>query len=342
MPAPKKRAASQKTDRGGVKAPVLLVPIDFSPDSERALDYASLLLKFLGGTLHLVHVHDLDFSYAAPGVAAMPPLVSNDEIARHYRGRLRTLAAKFGAKGEVHTHVKVGRAFDQICQLAGTIGAEIIVIATHGRTGLKRMFLGSTAERVVQHAPCAVLVVRAHAPKGAKETAARRMKILVPLDFSKCAQIGLEYAIDFAGKWKADLILLHSVQVQPIITPEHVAAYERTPSLGVIERAARAQMRRVTSKTDFGDVAHKTTIAVGHPAQQICQYAEDHGADLIITATHGHTGFAHVLIGSVAEHVVRHALCPVLVVPARAAHQVSEVVTTSSSKWTPRRRAPRW
>ncbi len=316
-------AASTKQKRVAADAPNVLVPIDFSADSQRALDYAELLLKFHGGTLHLVHVHELDYSYAAPAVAAMPPLVSLDEIERHYRDRLRKLAAKYAAQGKAHTHVKVGRAFDQICQLAEEINAEMIVIATHGRTGWKRMVLGSTAERVVQHSPCPVLVVREYArdpaelAPPAKEAKARGMKILVPVDFSECAQAGLDFAIAFARTWQAELILVHAVHVQPIITPEHMAAYERTPPLGVVERAARMAMRKLVRRVDFGEVAYKTAIQVGHPAQQICQVAEDYGVDLIISSTHGHSGFTHVLIGSVAEHVVRHAYCPVLVVPAR-------------------------
>ena len=154
-------------------SPVILVPVDFSPESLRALDYAAVLLKLTRGTLHIVHVHDIDFDDAVPSIAAMPPVTSVDEIKRYYQGRLRTLATKYSGKGPARVHVKAGRAFDQICRLAGEIGANMIVIATHGRTGLKRLLLGSTAERVVQHAPCPVLAVRearrdftALAPKG--------------------------------------------------------------------------------------------------------------------------------------------------------------------------------
>jgi len=75
------------------------------------------------------------------------------------------------------------------------------------------------------------------------------------------------------------------------------------------------KMRKLAAKIDFGGVPHRTEIQVGRPAEQICQYADDRGIDLIIASTHGHTGWAHVLIGSVAEHVVRYAHCPVLVVP---------------------------
>ena len=85
----------------------------------------------------------------------------------------------------------------------------------------------------------------------------------------------------------------------------------------MIERAAKLQMRRFIREIDFHRVPCETAIGIGRPAYEICQAAEDTGADLIITSTHGLTGFAHVLVGSVAEHVVRHAHCSVMVVPTR-------------------------
>ena len=131
-------------------------------------------------------------------------------------------------------------------------------------------------------------------------------------------RLGLSYAITFARPWNAELFLLHTLQILPAIEPGHYAAYDRTPSLGVIERAAKRLMSRLVRKTDFGGVPYQTDIQVGRAAHRICEYAEDRGIDLIITSTHGETGFAHVLIGSVAEHVVRYAHCPVLVVPRGA------------------------
>lgn len=320
---PKQPQAASAARR--MNAPVILATTDFSQESMRALDYAAHLRKFFGGSLHLVHVHDaVDTNYAISVGIAMSPIVSPEEIDRYYQQKMRKLAAKYSVEKRGGVHAKTGRAFDQICRLAEEIGAQLIVISTHGRTGLKRVFLGSTTERVVQHAPCPVLVVREHerdfaelAPSRAKKGGAPGMKILVPMDYSDCAREGLAFAIAFARPWKAELILLHTVQVQPVIALERFAAYEQTRSLGAIERAARKGMSRLTRGIDFGDVPHKTVIQTGPPAQEICRYAEHLGMDLIITSTHGETGFAHVLIGSVAEHIVRFAPCPVLVVPAR-------------------------
>ncbi|HWM24655.1 MAG TPA: universal stress protein [Chthoniobacterales bacterium] len=308
--ASRKRAAARSKPTIGA----ILASTDFSPESLRALEYASLLLKIFHGSLHLVHVHEIDYAYAVPSIMTAPPVISVDEIERHYQTKLKKLAARYAP---AKAHVKVGRAFDQICKLAAQIDARLIVISTHGRTGLKRIFLGSTAERVVQHARCPVLVVREPERDFAKLQRAndRKMKILVPVDFSECSRHALSYALTFAPPWNAEIILLHTINILPLIPPERYAAFDHTPSLGAIERAAKGQMRKLAGKTDFGGVPHRMDIQVGRPAEQICQYADDRGIDLIIASTHGHTGLAHVLIGSVAEHVVRYAHCPVLVVP---------------------------
>jgi len=303
----------------------ILAPTDFSPESLRALEYASFLLKIFRGTLHLVHVHENDYALALPSITPPPPVISIDEIERYFQAKLKKLATRYlPADAAAQTHVKTGRAFDQICKLADQLEARLIVISTHGRTGLKRMFLGSTAERVVQHAGCPVLVVREHERDFAdlqqstdKEATSGKMKILVPVDFSECSRQGLSYALSFARPWNAEITLLHTVQIQPLIAPERYAAFDQTPSLAAIERAAKSQMRELTRQTEFGGVRYETSIQVGNPAQQICQYAEDRGIALIVTSTHGHTGLGHVLIGSVAEHVVRYAHCPVLVVHSR-------------------------
>lgn len=322
-------AAGSEANRKGARTTgkptigTILAPTDFSPESMRALEYASLLLKLFRGTLHLVYVHETDYAYAVPAILTPPPVISVDGIERYYQAKLKKLATRYSpADAAAETHVKMGRAFDQICKLADQIEARLIVISTHGRTGLKRMFLGSTAERLVQHARCPVFVVRERERDFAdlqqstdKKATSRKMKMLVPVDFSECSRQGLSYALSFARPWNAEIILLHTIQIQPFIEPSHYAAYDQTPSLAAIERAAKGQMLKLVRKTEFGGVPYKTDIQIGRPAEQICQSAEDREIDLIVVSTHGHTGLEHVLIGSVAEHVVRYAHCPVLVVP---------------------------
>jgi len=142
----------------------ILVPIDFSKMSIQAIDTAKRLARRFGATVHLVHVHGLD--YPAMFTAPMPPFQSfsvvdyqepiEQNVARGLSG-----GTKEYSLASAICHVRTGGpAYDQICGLAQEISADLVVTPTHGRTGLKHVFLGSTAERIVQHSPCPVFVAR--------------------------------------------------------------------------------------------------------------------------------------------------------------------------------------
>ncbi|HEV2842822.1 MAG TPA: universal stress protein [Chthoniobacterales bacterium] len=319
-------ARSQKGagDASPFKIETVLVPTDFSEESLKAVAYARALLNYFPGIVHLVYVHDIDFAYAVPALLASAPLISSEEVERRYLADLQKLAKQFELPGSTRErHVRTGRAYQEICEVASGIGAELIVIATHGRTSLRRLILGSSAERVVRHAPCPILVVREKERefleigkgKAAARTSLHLTTVLVPLDFSESSREGLLYAIAFAKRFDASLILLHAIQVQPFIPAAGHTVHERMPAPGVIERAAGLRARKFLKQVDFAGVPHRMEIHCGAPAHEICRFAENAEVELIISSTHGQTGLAHTLIGSTAEHVVRYAHCPVLVVP---------------------------
>lgn len=320
----KTKARMEERSERPFRIETVLVPTDFSEESFKAIAYARAFLNRFSATAHLVYVHDIDFAYAVPAMMTSSPLISGEDVERRLRKDLEKLGKQFELSGSTQArHVRTGRAYRQICEVANEIGAELIVIATHGRTGLRRLVLGSTAERVVQHAPCPVLVVRERERefleigkgKGAAPTVLRITTVLVPIDFSDSSREGLLYAISFARRFGASLLLLHAIQVQPFIPADGPATHERMPAPGVIERAARLRARKFLKQVDFAGVKYKMEIQSGQPAHEICRFAESANVELIITATHGQTGLAHVLIGSTAEHVVRYAHSPVLVVP---------------------------
>ena len=91
------------------------------------------------------------------------------------------------------------------------------------------------------------------------------------------------------------------------------------------ENDARKQMHDLVRKPDWDGIKVEPLLQVGHPGDQICTRAQEYGADVIVTSTHGTTGFKHILLGSTAEYVVRHASCPVLVVPS---HERSVLAST--------------
>ena len=142
-------------------------------------------------------------------------------------------------------------------------------------------------------------------------------KILVPIDFSECSMKGLSYAMVLAREFDSTLILLNSVHFQYYVASDEYARYDLPRLMQIAEKVAKEQMRDVVQRTDWEGLNVETSLEAGHAGQQICERARECDVDLIVTSTHGATGLKHVLLGSTAEYVVRHAACPVLVVPTR-------------------------
>jgi nucleotide-binding universal stress UspA family protein len=306
----------------GVKIKNVLVPTDFSEPSLEAIEFALPLLKQFGADLHLVHVFAPDYPLAS--MAAMPLIVPELEVGRRVRRHLKDVAKKHSIelrRGNIHA--LKGRTFEEICRLARDRGIDLIVMSTRGNTGLKHLALGSTAERVVRYSRCPVLVMRPLDLKkktGAKGKLTRRElrfeKILVPIDFSECSMGGLVYAKALAKQFGSKLVLLNSVALQYFVTSDEYARYDFPLLMQQAERASRQQMRNLIENKDWDGIEVESSLQIGHAGQQICARAKEHHADLIVTSTHGTTGFKHILVGSTAEYVVRHAACPVLVVPS--------------------------
>jgi len=122
----------------------------------------------------------------------------------------------------------------------------------------------------------------------------------------------------WAKRFEASLVLLHSIALQYYATSDEYARYDLPLLMQQSEEAAQGQMRDLVAKTDWNGIEVALSLQIGHPGEQVCARAEEEDADLIVTSTHGTTGFKHVLLGSTAEYIVRHAQRPVLVVPSRA------------------------
>jgi nucleotide-binding universal stress UspA family protein len=145
-------------------------------------------------------------------------------------------------------------------------------------------------------------------------TAITLRKILVPIDFSEYSKKALHYAIPFARQFNAKILLLYVVE--PTIYPADFSFGQ----IGMpnVENELRVkgeqELQELITNEIKGAVAAEALVKVGLPFVEVVSYAKDEGVDLIIVATHGHTGVEHILFGSTAEKIVRKAPCPVLVV----------------------------
>lgn len=294
----------------------MLVPIDFSERSLEVLAQASALAKQFGAELHLAHIYEPDFPLTT--VMAMPIALPPVQVGQGVRRHLKDTAKKLGIELRPgHTHAVEGRPFEEICRIAREEAIDLMVVATRGNTGLKHLLLGSTAERIVRYSPCPVLVMHPWAKAGKNVRRDLRFdRIVVPIDFSDCSLKGLAYAKSLAKRFGSKLVLLNSVTFQYYITSDEYARYDLPLLMQQAEKASRTQMRDLVARKDWDGIEVKGSLQIGHAGQQICAQAEAEQADVIVTSTHGKTGFKHMLVGSTAEYVVRHATCPVLVVPS--------------------------
>jgi len=285
----------------------ILVGVDFSESSLKALSAASYLAFQFGASVHLVHVRD-----GRPLPMRLTKVSSQDEVERRIRLRLKDVAVKAGAKiRRPHLHVLTGMAYREICRLAAELRVDWIVLGTRGLTGLKHLALGSTAERVVRHAPCPILVLHSLG----RNAGISWKKILVPTDFSPSAAGALEEAKKLARRFRSRLQLLHSLDLHYYSTNPEYMTYDYPSYFVAAEKAAQEQLEEQAAELQGDGFKGQSSFQIGHAGAMICQFAEDRKVDLVVMGSHGHSGLKDILLGSTAEYVVRHATRPVLVVP---------------------------
>lgn len=274
----------------------ILAAVDFSPWTPQVVATAAGLAEACGARLDLLHVLPLREADAGAAEAQLALCVPPEAAARVASRRVsRALTPDLG-----------------LLEALQREPADVVVVGTHGRTGLQHIRLGSVAERIIEHSPAPVLVVHRPVAERPGGPMIKITRILCPVDFSEHSQAALAHAAELARRYGASLQLLHVVE--PILYP---VAYGLPPVAPVdYEQVARDAAARTlagyAAKLTGAEVRQR--VESGTASQRICDVAKEQGVDLIVLATHGYTGLKHVLLGSTAERVVRHAPCAVLVV----------------------------
>ncbi len=314
-----KKATVRKSVQGWSKVSPLcvqriLATTDFSKESLAGVKIATALAEKLKAGVTLLHVIESPSRLA--GLESL--LLARDEAGMMAQARSKLAAlAESDRKGRVtvSSSVRTGKPFHRISTAAAELEADMIVMATHGHSGAKRVLMGSTAERVVRHAPCPVFTVptRNIRRKSGKASGLNLKKILVPVDFSEISGKALPWAAYLAAQFDAELTLLYVVDRSMIsyLLGSELISHAVMPFL----KQAEADLERMALELSHSS-AVKVSAAVleGTPYDVICHTAESMSADLIVLTTHGHSGLKHAWLGSTAERVVRQADCAVLTV----------------------------
>jgi nucleotide-binding universal stress UspA family protein len=294
----------------------ILCPIDFSEHSSHALAQATLLARWFGARLAVLHVR--------PTVTPHPDIPSGGPVAPWLLAELEELRQRVAAAYrdataaavDVEALATAGEPVHEILGCAGTLPADLIVLGTHGASGFQHLVLGSVTEKVLRKAPCPVLTV----PPKAHTATTHFTRLICAVDFSDCSLKAAAFAAALAKESGAALTLLHVIEwpwheaVLPEMTgvpgaqADAIAEYRRYLETGAQERLDAVD----TSALPPGTVS--TSVRFGKPYVELLDVARQEQADLIVLGVRGRGALDLGFFGSTANHVVRSASCPVLTI----------------------------
>lgn len=296
----------------------VLVPLDGSPFSEHALPWARVLCRKTGAALHLAHVHVprpreelitfTQFQYEGVSLAEYDWRDRKEE--GHY---LDVVAERMQAQEDfpVEAAVLSGSVAESLRCQADEVAADLVVMTTHGRTGASRAWVGSVADKLVRSSDRPLLMVRESTEDGEARAQAALERILVPLDGSKRSEGILGTAGSLARTMDGRLVLLTVVSARVV-----VGAREYPVPRGHLEEradTAREYLRDVAQGLRARDTAVEIRVEGGAaPAPAILEAVEHTDAGVVAMATHGYSGMARTVLGSVADKVLRGARVPLL------------------------------
>mgnify|MGYP000132645026 CR=1 FL=1 len=283
----------------------ILVPVDGSALSERALAPALAIAAHSAGQLTLIRtpvvevamVPTVEFfgNYSLRGLDQAVEKARKE--ARDYLDALQRSSARPDVS--VHGEVVDGDPAEAILEAAAARRADLIVMSTHGYSGITRWIMGSVTERVLAHTPCPVLIIRSETPL---------KKMLLPLDGSELSEQALRPAMTVAAALGASVTLFRAVKEMPAHHIQELEGVEHGLGLRVqdeVAEEARTYLDKLAAAQPGGEVT--TAVRSGPAASAILSYAETHGIDVVAMATHGRTGAQRWVYGSVTEKVLRNS-----------------------------------
>ncbi len=297
----------------------ILVPLDGSEVSERALPYAISLARRASGELVLVR-------------AALAPLFSTEPVedqaeeTTEAETELRAVADRVRTDGlTVEHHIYYDDPAPAIVRAAELQNADLIVMSTHGRSGIGRWIYGSVADDVLRSARVPVLLIPATAVADWAGTDAART-ILVPLDGSELGEEVLDHAARLASLLDAGLLLLQVVPPPVYASPEGYVYLEIDPDEELA--AARDYLEEVAERLRQQVRQVETRSLIGEPGSAIAEEAQRSRALAIVMATHGRGGLARLVLGSTATGTLQRARVPVYLVRPAALEEVEPAPPT--------------
>jgi len=295
----------------------ILCATDFSEFSSRVTDYGIRLALSFNARLYVFHaVHfPSDQLYATD---ALERGEKQQRLSAQASEKIRNLMTATGIQWE--PVVSCGEPVEEISRFVAKKDIDMVIAASHGLSGFKRILLGTVVERLARilHRPLLVIRSSSVPEDDARRPAASLNHILVGCDLWDDADPVLSFAMGFAGRLNADLHLLHAMEApmdEDLVDPTQ-------GSYGEVQNRLQDQLHRrldrIVKDKAKNRLNIKTSVTAGLPAEALATHAERGGADLIIVGVRQRTILEKLIVGSTTEMILRHAPCPVLAIPCRA------------------------
>lgn len=292
----------------------MLIPLDGSQVAEQVLPYARFLAKALAIPVDLLEVVDPETLrlLANPERGRYIDTLLSEKMASG-RSYLEAIAQSFQGK-PVTCILEKGKPEDVVIERAAVDKGTLIVMATHGRSGIQRWVLGSVTDKVLHGSTNHLFLIRAREQdKTAAE--ARLTKVIVPLDGSPVAETVLPYVVDLAKKMSLEVVLVRAFAL-PAGTADEYQTYT-DDLIGLIETEARDYLAEKAKEIKGqGLESVSSVVNVGYGAEEIITLARQTPDNFIAMCTHGRSGIKRFVLGSVTDRVVRHSGDPVLIIRA--------------------------
>jgi nucleotide-binding universal stress UspA family protein len=292
----------------------ILVATDFSAPSNKAVQFAAAVARGYGAKVYLAHVVSaLGFTLAGPDAAC----IAEEAAWRDLRLLEENLQRVGTLAGVTHEAIVCqGEVWEQLEQVAEREHVDLIVIGTHGRTGFRKVVMGSVAEKIFRHASCPVLTIGPGVPSEAPAVE-QFHRILFPTDFGGASQHALSYAIALANSSHAKLVLLHVLSPMPVVEtgPYWYLANDVNQRREIVRPAATERLRNLLPPGTRLFSSPQFEVVFDFPPEGIAAVAAEQKADLILMGVRGaslRTG--NHIPWAVAHEVLCRAHCPVLTV----------------------------